>query len=91
MWEIIKAPFVWIRDKWHQFEAWVATKAPDWKVKLVALAAGLVDLATLLQETLQAIPADKLFNPNYVLAASMFATVLIIWLRNIGARTAARA
>lgn len=90
MWETIKAPFVWVKNKWNAFEAWVASKAPEWKVKLVALAGGLVDLAVILQDTLKAIPAEQLFNPKYILIANAIAMVLIIWLRGISARTSAR-
>lgn len=50
---------------------------------MVATAGLLVDGAELIQQTLQVIPADTLFDPKILLAVNIAVPVLIIWLRGL--------
>lgn len=84
MWSKIKVPFVWIADKWNQFEVWFAGKVPWLKSKAIALLGAIAAGAASMQEYITAVPLSKVMTAERVAMAS-FGVLTLIWIvRRLG-------
>lgn len=79
MFNWINTAWTWIKNKWSQFEGWVASKAPGWKTQIVAaIGWGSMSLATL-QEMVTGLPLDQFITAKSIAitTGSLFILVTI--------------
>lgn len=86
LWEIIKTPFVWVKAKWNQFEAWVATWAPGVKTRMVAGLGTLGSVAALMQEYISGLPLDKFISATSITIIGMVLFTMAFWFRGLSNR-----
>ena len=83
LWQKIKVPFVWIADKWHKFELWLASIAPGVKTKMIAGASTVASLASALQEFITGIPLGQIVSAEKVVIITTVLFALTFWLRRL--------
>lgn len=83
--------FDWIKRTWDRFEAWLASRWPRAKTKLIALVGLLSSAAFIAQEFFQGLPGLDLFiTPRTIAITNLILFILVFWLRNISNRVVAR-
>ena len=83
MWNKIKAPFVWIADKWHKFEFWVASIAPGLKTKIISALGVIGSASALCQEWVTGIPLSQLIGTTEALIVTTVLFSLTYWFRRL--------
>lgn len=83
IWSYIKAPFVWVKNLWLKFEAWVATFAPGLKTKIIAGLGAIGSLAASLQEYMTGLPLDKFVTGTQIAITTTILFSLAFWFRRL--------
>lgn len=84
MWDKVKAPFVWIANKFHEFEVWFASKVPWLRSKGIALLGAIGSAAASMQEYITNVPLAQIMTAER-LAWITFGLMTVIYLvRRLG-------
>lgn len=83
MWDIIKAPFVWLKDKWTAFSAWIASWFPGWKTQTVAALGAVGSLAATMQEFVSGLPLNEFVTTTQVTMITTGLFILTFWFRRL--------
>ncbi len=75
--------FKYIQNKMDQFEAWVASKLPGWKTKLLTGLGALASLALSVQDYITGIPLSDLTSPKTALLVTFGVFTLAYWTRRL--------
>jgi len=73
----------WLRQKWDNFEAWVASKLPGWKTKAVAIAGAIGSAALLFQDYLSGLPLSNVVSPELLAKINIGLFTLAFWFRRL--------
>lgn len=86
MLDTIKAPFLWVAEKWDQFEDWFASKIPWLKSKMIALLGFISTGALSLQELVTNIPLSQIMTAERVAISSTVLFAIIWFVRRLGTK-----
>jgi hypothetical protein len=82
----IKAPFIWIADKWGKFNNWVAKIAPGFKTHITAVLAMIGNMAFFFKDYIDQLPVQvltKYITADTLVIANMILISLIFWFRSL--------
>lgn len=80
---MFKKIWEWTKKTWNRFDAWVASKAPGIKTKIVAgIGIAASGFATL-QEFVDGLPLETWINAKTVTALSTGLFILAFWFRTM--------
>jgi hypothetical protein len=80
----------WIKTKWDNFEAWVATKLPGWKTKGLQLLTLIGVAATAVSSYLMQIPLTGIVEAKTLMIIMAVVSTLSFWLKDLGERVEKR-
>lgn len=80
----------WIKTKWNNFEAWVASKIPGWKTKGLQVLTLIGVAATALSSYLMQVPLVGIVEAKTLMIIMAVVSTLSFWLKDIGERVEAR-
>lgn len=83
IWEVIKAPFRWVKNGWMWFEGKVAGMAPGLKTRIAAGLGSLGSLAASMQEYMTGLPLDKFITGTQIAITTAVLFTLVFWFRRL--------
>lgn len=83
IWNIIKTPFVWMKNTWVKFNTWLAQFMPGWKTQIINTIGIVGAGAATLQEYVTQLPLDKFVTANQIAITGIVLMTLAFWARHL--------
>lgn len=78
--------WTWIKDRWNNFEDWVASWMPGFKTRLATGLGAVGTAAVALQGWVTGLPLDKFMTGTQIAIASAVLFTLAYWFRSLADR-----